>query len=74
MATKKAQQFDFGKAYAELEDIIEWFESEDVDLDAGLEKFEKGLELAQACKVRLQKVENRVTEIKAKFEDLEDIE
>ena len=71
MASKQ-KAFDFGKAYKELEDIIEWFETEDVDLDEGLTKFEKGLELAQQCKERLKDVENKVTQIKAKFEDLGD--
>ncbi len=68
----KKKEFDFGKAYKELEGIIEWFETEDVDLDEGLTRFEKGLELAQQCKARLKDVENKVTAIKAKFEDLED--
>ncbi len=67
MAPKK-DKFEFGKAYEELEEIIAWFESDDVDLDAGLEKFERGLTLAQACRERLKDVENKVTEIKAKFE------
>lgn len=71
MPTKK-KEFDFGKSYKELEDIIEWFETGDVDLDEGLAKFEKGLELAQQCKARLKDVENKVTKIKAKFEDMED--
>lgn len=67
MPPKKQSSFDFGKAYAELEGIITWFESDDVDLDAGLAKFERGLELAQACRARLKEVENKVTEIKKKF-------
>jgi exodeoxyribonuclease VII small subunit len=67
MAAKK-NTFEFGKAYEELEGIIAWFDSDDADLDAGLAKFERGLALAQACRERLKEVENKVTEIKAKFE------
>ncbi|HTM68338.1 MAG TPA: exodeoxyribonuclease VII small subunit [Candidatus Binatia bacterium] len=62
---------DFGAAYKELEAIIEWFEREDVDLEEGLKKFERGLQLAKGCKARLKEVENRVTEIKARFGELE---
>ena len=62
---------DFGAAYKELEAIIEWFEREDVDLEEGLKKFERGLQLAKGCKERLKEVENRVTEIKARFGELE---
>lgn len=71
---KLIDDFDFGKSYKELEDIIEWFEREDVDLDEGLKKFERGLQLAKACKSRLKDVENKVSDIKAKFGDLEESE
>jgi len=71
MAKVKSETVDFGKAYKELEDIIEWFEREDVDLDEGLRKFERGLELAKACKTRLNDVENKVSQIKAKFGDMD---
>lgn len=72
MATKKSDKVDFGKSFEELEGIIEWFEGEEVDLDEGIRKFERGLELAKACKGRLKDVENKVNEIKAKFGELED--
>ena len=71
-AESKEKGPDFGAAYKELESIIEWFEQEDVDLEEGLKKFERGLQLAKGCKERLKEVENRVTEIKAKFGALED--
>lgn len=61
------KSFDFGKAYKELEDIIAWFEREEVDLEEGLRRFERGLELAKGCKERLKDVENKVVEIKARF-------
>lgn len=71
-AKKKTPSPDFGKAYKELEDIIEWFEGEEIDLDEGIRKFERGLELAKACKERLTEVENRVREIKERFGEMED--
>jgi len=61
---------DFAAAFAELEKISEWFETEEVDLDEGLKKFERGLELATDCKKKLTEVENKVEEIKKKFSDL----
>ncbi|MEY4723572.1 MAG: Exonuclease small subunit [Candidatus Parcubacteria bacterium] len=66
-AAKQSGTSDFGAAYKELEDIVAWFEREDVDLEEGLKRFERGLELAKLCKDRLKEVENKVTEIKAKF-------
>lgn len=65
--TRTDKAFDFGGAYKELESIIEWFEREDPDIEAGLAKFERGLQLAKLCKERLKDVENKVVEIKAKF-------
>ena len=71
MTTKKSDdRTDLGKSFEELEGIIEWFESGEADLDEGIRKFERGLELAKACKLRLKEVENKVNEIKVKFGEL----
>ena len=59
--------FEFEKALKELEEITLWFESGDVDLDAGLVKFERGMELAHDLKTHLMSVENRVEKIKQRF-------
>lgn len=59
----------FAEAFAELEIITEWFETGDIDLDEGLKKFERGLELAQLCKAKLAEVEVKVVELKKKFGD-----
>lgn len=73
MKVKSDKQFNFGEAYKELEDIIGWFEREEVDLEEGLQKFERGLLLAQQCKERLKTVENKVVEIKTRFGELENV-
>lgn len=67
----KDEKFNFSEAYQELEEIIGWFEREEVDLEEGLKKFERGLALAQKCKSRLKEVENKVVEIKEKFGGLD---
>ena len=59
--------FEFDKAMTELEAITAWFESANVDLDQGLVKFERGMELAAKLKEHLAIVENRVEKIKVKF-------
>ncbi|NQV89811.1 exodeoxyribonuclease VII small subunit [Candidatus Uhrbacteria bacterium] len=67
MSAKK-QEVNFTEAFSELEEITKWFDSEDqLDLDAGLKKFERGLELASELKKKLAQVENKVEEIKEKF-------
>ncbi|HUC87435.1 MAG TPA: exodeoxyribonuclease VII small subunit [Candidatus Saccharimonadales bacterium] len=59
---------DFGTKLTELEAITRWFESEEVDLNAALAKFERGMQLADELKQELGKIENRVEKIKAKFD------
>lgn len=64
--TKEAA--DFGAKLKELETITAWFESDEVDLNAALAKFERGMQLADELKRELQQVENRVEKIKARFD------
>jgi exodeoxyribonuclease VII small subunit len=70
MPPKNKERFNFGEAFAELEKITDWFDKEEIDLEDGLLKFERGLELAAKLKSRLKEVENKVEEIKVKFSDL----
>lgn len=65
------KQLTFSEAFQELEELTKWFETEEIDLDEGLKKFERGLELAQICKKKLAEVENKVTTLKKKFDTLE---
>jgi exodeoxyribonuclease VII small subunit len=65
MTTQKP--FEFEQALKELEEITTWFESTHVDLDQGLVKFERGMELASQLKTHLAGVENRVEKIKQRF-------
>ena len=64
MPPKKSPSFK--DAFAELEKIAERFESEEVDVEAGLKDFERGLELAGLCKKKLRELEVRVKEIQEK--------
>ena len=64
---KKPSQ-DFGKAFKELEELAEWFEKEEPDLDKGLQKFERAMELASECREQLSKAEQKINDIKKKFD------
>lgn len=67
MTSKIKKEDSFKESFAELEKIVQEFETGEMDLDESLEKFEQGLALAAACKKRLSEIENRVSEIKKKF-------
>ncbi|MFZ6015864.1 MAG: exodeoxyribonuclease VII small subunit [Patescibacteria group bacterium] len=64
----KKSNFDVSKAFKELEQITEWFEGENADLDEGLKKYERAMELAEALRKQLESAENRITEIQKKHE------
>ena len=57
----------FGQGLGELEQITAWFESDTIDLDDGVAKFERGLSLIAQLRSQLETVENRVEKIRADF-------
>lgn len=63
----KEEKVNLEKSFAELEKITEELQSENLDLEIALDKFERGLELAEKLKKRLGEIENRVETIKLKF-------
>ena len=63
-----AKKFNFAKAYKELEEITSQFERGNLSLEDVLKKFEEGLALAAECKEYLKQVENKIIEIKKKFD------
>lgn len=67
-----SKKISFADAFQELEAITEWFETQNVDLDEGVKKFERGLELAKMLKEKLADVENTVVTLKKKFAALDD--
>lgn len=67
MSKEKAKEPSFKEAYEELETITQQLEQGDVDLEDGVAKFERGLELSQILKKKLQKVQKKITLIKNDF-------
>jgi len=62
----KKPQLDVGKSFTEIEAIAEWFEKGESDLDEGLKKYERAMELAAVLRDRLEQAENKITEIQKK--------
>ena len=50
----------FSQQFSELQEIVAWFESDTNDIDQALEKFERGVALAEALQKHLQSIENKV--------------
>jgi len=62
MTTDK--KFNFSKSYNDLQKIVQWFESEEIDLEEGIGKFEEGIKIVKEMKEYLGKMENKIKEIK----------
>lgn len=58
------KKFNFSKSYADLQKIVEWFESDEVDLEEGIKKFEDGLVIVKELKEYLGKMENKIKDLK----------
>ena len=61
------EKFNFTEAYKDIEEINNWFQQEEVDLDKALKKYEEGMELFEKCRRRLKEAENRFESIKNKY-------
>jgi exodeoxyribonuclease VII small subunit len=64
----KAKELSYSGAMAELEEIVESIESEDVDVDALAEKMKRAAVLIKFCKDRLKNTEEEVKKIVTEME------
>ena len=59
MATKE-ERFDFEKALAGLEKLVETMEAGDMSLEDSLKQFERGVALTRSCQKALADAEQKV--------------
>ena len=52
----------------EFDEIVDWFGSEQSDIDESIVMYEKSIELAKEIKQRLSEADNKITKIHADFE------
>ncbi len=55
-----SEKFQFEKALAELEGIVEALESGELTLDEALKKYEDGVRLTRACQTKLTEAEKKI--------------
>lgn len=53
----------------ELNELMEWFEQDDVDIEESLKKFDQADALAKAIEKRLSSLDNEVTVLKERFDE-----
>lgn len=52
----------------EFDIVVDWFSSEQPDIDKAINMYEKAKKLAKEIKLRLQKAENKIIKINTDFE------
>ncbi len=69
-------KFNFSDSMKQIDEINEWFQRENLDLEEALIKLRQGKELIQKCKERLNGIENEFKELKKDFaeDDVEEIQ
>ena len=65
MSEKKA---NIQENMKQLEAIVEWFESDDVDIDEALQKYEEGLKLVNDLQKDMKSAKNKFTKLQKSFE------
>ncbi len=53
---------------AELDEMVAWFEQDDVDIDEAIKKFDEVTALAESIKKDLAVLDNKITVLKNKFD------
>ena len=52
----------------EFDIVVDWFSSEQPDIDKAINMYEKAKKLAKEIKLRLQKAKNKIIKINTNFE------
>jgi exodeoxyribonuclease VII small subunit len=63
MTTKKSEPY--AVLQAELNDILIWFEGDDFEIEAAIEKYKRGMEIVEQLEAKLETAQNTIRELKA---------
>lgn len=64
-----SDELRFGEALAELEGIVAALESGQLDLEESLARYERGVALLRACRMKLAGAQQRVTMLMGELEE-----
>lgn len=59
---------DLNKKLSELETLVAWFESDDIDIEQAIVKFESANKLADEIRKQLNELENKITILNERFD------
>jgi exodeoxyribonuclease VII small subunit len=61
--TAKTTKTNFAKSYADLQELVAWFERDDIDLEEAIKKFEEGNRLVKELKAQIATMENKIKDL-----------
>ena len=69
---EKIKNFSFNESLAKIKELTEFFEEkkEDIDIELGLEVYEKTIKLIAHCKGKLDEVKSKKEKIDQKYSDV----
>jgi len=59
-----SEELKFEKALKKLEEIVNKLEDGKLDIEESLKYYAEGIKLSQLCSKKLEKIENKITELK----------
>ncbi len=62
--TKTKETNELRSSLKKLEELTEWFQEKDIDLDVGLKKLKEGIDIIKSCRSKIKEIENEFIEIK----------
>jgi exodeoxyribonuclease VII small subunit len=64
------QEIDYQKLSSELQDILNRLDTNDLDVDAAIKQYERGMEIVGQLEDYLKTAENKVKKVKAQWDTL----
>ena len=52
----------------QLDNLAEWFEQDDFDIEEAIAKFDEASQVAESVKTKLSELENKITVLKQRFD------
>jgi len=64
-----SKKIDYKKLSAELDEVVARLQSADLDVDQAVQAYERGMTITKDLQAYLQQAENKVTKIKADWQN-----
>lgn len=69
--SNELDQLTLSELMAKLDEIVDWFNQADIDIDQATAKFEEGAKLAEIIKEKLRKTDNKINQIKLRMTEID---